>query len=246
MSRFKDRVVLISGGARGQGAAAATAFAEEGAKVFVGDVLDEEGERLAATVGGFYRRLDVRDEADWHGAVAACEREFGPVDVLFNNAGISHSAPLLETTLADFERVIDVNLGGVFLGMKTTAPSMIRGRGGVIINMSSIVAYIGSSSACAYGASKWAVRGLTKAASVELASHGIRVNSIHPGVIDTELVMTPGRTYEEVFERHRGRLLIPRLGTPSDVVPVVLFLASDEAAYITGSEFVVDGGWTAH
>jgi 3alpha(or 20beta)-hydroxysteroid dehydrogenase len=240
--RFAGKVVVISGAARGQGAAEARAFAAEGATVVLGDVLDDEGEAVAAELGDAarYRQLDVVDEASWQALVA----ELDHIDVLVNNAGVVHFAHLTELELADFRRVMDVNVTGTMLGMKTAAPALKRAGGGAIVNISSISGLKGAAETPAYVASKWAVRGLTKAAAVDLAADGIRVNSVHPGVIDTPMVRRPGTTPEGILERHLPRLLVPRLGTPDDVVPLVLFLASDEAGYVTGAEFVVDGGWT--
>jgi 3alpha(or 20beta)-hydroxysteroid dehydrogenase len=240
--RFEGKVVVISGAARGQGAAEARAFAAEGATVVLGDVLDDEGEAVAAGLGDAarYRHLDVVDEGSWQALVAELDR----IDVLVNNAGVVHFAHLTELELDDFRRVLDVNVTGTMLGMKTAAPALGRAGGGAIVNISSISGLKGAAETPAYVASKWAVRGLTKAAAVDLAPAGIRVNSVHPGVIDTPMVRRPGTTPEGILERHLPRLLVPRLGTPDDVVPLVLFLASDEAAYVTGAEFVVDGGWT--
>src|SRR5262249_55725342 len=146
--------------------------------------------------------------------------------------------------LAEFHRVMDINVTGTLLGIKTCAPLLRMSTAGSIVNISSISGLKGAAESAAYVASKWAVRGLTKAAAVDLAPHGIRVNSVHPGVIETQMVLRPGKSREEILERHLPRLLLPRLGTPDDVVPLVLFLASREAAYVTGAEFVVDGGWT--
>lgn len=243
--RFAGKVVIISGGARGQGAAEGRAFAEEGAQVVLGDLLDPEGEQAAAEIGAAarYRHLDVTDEAAWRDLVDATESELGHIDVLINNAGVMHFAHLAEVEVEDFRNVLEINVTGALLGMKTATPALRRAGGGSIVNISSISGLKGAADSPAYVASKWALRGLSKAAAVDLADSGIRVNSVHPGVIDTPMVRR-GRATEEILERHLARLLIPRLGTVDDVVPLVLFLASDEAAYITGSEFVVDGGWT--
>jgi len=240
-ARFSGSVVLISGAARGQGAAEAEAFATEGARVVLGDVLDDEGRAVAEKIGdrATYVHLDVTSEDSWRDATTELER----LDVLVNNAGIVSFATVEEVELAEFRRVVDVNLVGTLLGIKTCAPLLRRSGGGAIVNISSISGLKGAASSAAYVSSKWAVRGLTKAAAVDLAPAGIRVNSVHPGVVDTPMVMRPGSEREEILERHAPRLLVPRLGTPADVVPLVLFLASPDAAYMTGAEFVVDGGW---
>jgi 3alpha(or 20beta)-hydroxysteroid dehydrogenase len=240
--RFYGCVVLISGAARGQGAAEAEAFAAEGAHVLLGDVLDDEGGAAAASIGAAasYVHLDVTSEESWQQAVARLER----LDVLVNNAGVASFATVEEVELADFRRVMDINVIGTLLGIKTCAPLLRRSENSSIVNISSISGMKGQAESPAYVTSKWAVRGLTKAAAVDLAPHGIRVNSVHPGVIETPMVMRPGKSREEILERHLPKLLLPRLGTPEDVVPLVLFLASRDAAYVTGAEFVVDGGWT--
>jgi 3alpha(or 20beta)-hydroxysteroid dehydrogenase len=240
-ARFDGSVVLISGAARGQGAAEAKAFAAEGATVVLGDVLDDEGRAVAGEIGpsASYVHLDVTSEQSWQQAVGGLDR----LDVLVNNAGVGSFARVDEIELGEFDRVMDINVTGTLLGIKTCAP-LLRESGGSIVNISSISGLKGAAESAAYVTSKWAVRGLTKAAAVDLAPGGVRVNSVHPGVIDTPMVMRAGKTREEVLERHLPKLLFPRLGTPDDVVPVVLFLASRDAGYVTGAEIVVDGGWT--
>jgi 3alpha(or 20beta)-hydroxysteroid dehydrogenase len=240
-ARFDGKVVLISGAARGQGAAEAKAFAAEGATVVLGDVLDDEGVAVAEEIGhaASYVHLDVTSEESWQQAIAGLDR----LDVLVNNAGVVSFRSIEEVELDDFQRVMEINVTGTLLGIKTCAP-LLRQSGGSIVNISSISGLKGQAESPAYVASKWAVRGLTKAAAVDLAPGGVRVNSVHPGVIETPMVMRPGKNREEILERHLSKLLVPRLGTPEDVVPVVLFLASGDAAYVTGAEFVVDGGWT--
>jgi 3alpha(or 20beta)-hydroxysteroid dehydrogenase len=246
MSRFAGKVVVVSGAARGQGAAEAAAFADEGAHVVLGDVLDSEGKQVAREIGDAarYVHLDVTDESSWKSLADRAEAEFGRIDVLVNNAGVVRFAHVDDLDVAEFREVLEINVTGTLLGIQAVAPAMRRAGGGSIVNISSIAGLKGSPDAAAYVTSKWAVRGLTKAAAIDLADAGIRVNSVHPGVIRTPMVMRPGTTVEEILERHLPRLLIPRLGTTADVVPLVLFLASGEAAYVTGAEFVVDGGWT--
>lgn len=233
--------VLITGGARGMGAAEARAFVREGARVVIADVRDAEGAALAAELGAHYVHLDVTDPEQWDAAVAA----HGPVTVLVNNAGVIRSAPVTEETAAEFRRVVDVNLVGAFLGIRAVAPGMIAAGGGAILNISSMAGMSGSRGTAAYTSSKWGLRGLTKTAAIELGPSGIRVNSVHPGVIDTELLTSTGRTREQFLEKWESRLLVPRLGTAEDVAELVVFLASEEAAYLTGSELVIDGGLLA-
>ena len=239
-------VVIVSGAARGQGAEEAEWFIRRGASVLLTDVLDEEGAALAKTLGASarYARLDVTSEREWQAAVELAEAELGPVTTLVNNAGIERSARIAEETLVDFRRVIDVNLVGTFLGIRTVAPSITRAGGGSIVNISSISAMGGFAGSVAYSSSKWAVRGLTKNAAADLGAFGIRVNSIHPGPIETKMITDLGFSTEELLERNRTKLLIPRLGQSSDVAAMVGFLASDAASYISGTEFTVDGGWT--
>ena len=241
MGRLDGKVALISGGARGQGAAEARLFAAEGARVVLADVLDDEGAATAAEIGDAARfvHLDVTDESQWQAAVAAAEEAFGPVTVLVNNAGILHFQHVTRTDLADFDRVLRVNVHGVFLGMKAVAPSMERAGGGSIVNISSTAGLQGLPSLSAYVASKWAVRGLSKTAAIDLGPQGIRVNSVHPGGIDTPMVA--GTSGEAPFYK---RLPVPRMGTPEEAARVVLFLASDESSYVTGAEVAVDGGAT--
>jgi 3alpha(or 20beta)-hydroxysteroid dehydrogenase len=241
--RFDGRTVLVTGGARGMGESHVRAFVTEGARVIIADVLDDEGAALSDELGDatIYQHLDVSDEDQWRETIQRAESAVGTVDVLVNNAGISGvPASLLDTDLDVWHRVLAVNLDGTFLGIKVTAPSMLRGgRGGAIVNISSFAGLIGSPLIGAYAASKFAIRGLTKTAAMELGPQGIRVNSVHPGYIRTPLL--DGIPDEAVH----GRLAIERVATPADVTPVVLFAASADAGYCTGAEFAVDGGWSA-
>lgn len=236
MSKFANTVALISGGSRGMGAGHARALVAEGAKVVIGDVLVAEGEALAKELGAAVKfvKLDVTQEGDWQAAVAAAEALGGPVNLLVNNAGIVGFGAVTDMSKEDFERVIDINLVGVFLGMKHTAPSMKRAGGGAIINISSTAGMMGYANISAYVASKWAVRGITKAAAMEFGRDGIRVVSIHPGPIRTP--MTDGMGDELVASQ-----AIARYGEPEEVTKLILFLAAD-ATFSTGSEFVIDGG----
>jgi len=242
MNRLSGKIILISGGARGQGAAEARFFVAEGARVVIGDVLEAQGRALAAELGkaAVFVRQDVTQEEDWARAVdaAAC---LGGLHGLVNNAGIYQPSTLMETDVALFERHMRVNQLGCFLGMKMVVPLMEKSGGGSIVNVSSVAGLRGSPGAIAYSATKWALRGMTKAAAVDLAPRRIRVNSIHPGPIDTEMldVRTP--------EQNRQRLqAVPmkRRGTPEEVAQLVLFLLSEESGYITGAEVAIDGGAT--
>jgi 3alpha(or 20beta)-hydroxysteroid dehydrogenase len=243
MGRLDGKVAIITGGARGQGAAEARLFADEGARVVVGDVLDEPGQAVADELGtdsAAYLHLDVTDEAGWAAAVSLAEERFGPVNVLVNNAGILMFEAIQRTKRADFERILQVNLVGVYLGIKAVTPSMSRAGGGSIVNTSSTAGLTGLPYLGAYVASKWAVRGLTKSAAIDLGPKGIRVNSVHPGGIDTP--MLDGIDTDSPYYK---RLPVPRLGQPEEVARAVLFLASDESSYTTGAELSVDGGATA-
>jgi 3alpha(or 20beta)-hydroxysteroid dehydrogenase len=249
--RLDGRVALISGAARGMGRAEALVFAREGAKVSVCDVRDAEGEALAREIGGAarYQRLDVTCEADWAAAVAATEHAFGRLDVLVNNAGIAEGAPLAEMTLDSYRRVTEVNQTGVFLGMRAVVEPMTRAGGGSIVNVSSIDGMVGMELCLSYVASKWAVRGMTKTAARELASRGIRVNSIHPGFIHTHLAVEDESQLaatHALLDAHTARFApMRRTGKPEEIARLALFLASDESSYSTGSEFVADGGLIA-
>jgi 3alpha(or 20beta)-hydroxysteroid dehydrogenase len=245
MGRLEGKVALITGAARGQGAAEARLFVKEGAQVLLTDVLDAEGERLARELGpqARYRRLDVSREDEWAAAVVEAER-LGPLNVLLNNAAVLFAASIADTTLADYQRVIGVNQVGCFLGIRAVMEPMIRAGGGSIINVSSIDGLQSKNGLMAYSSSKWAIRGITKCAAIELGRHGIRVNSIHPGGIDTPMGNPTGMAFDDMnaFYAHHP---IPRVGRPEEVAHMAVFLASDEASYCTGSEYPVDGGWNA-
>jgi 3alpha(or 20beta)-hydroxysteroid dehydrogenase len=241
--RLAGKVALITGAARGQGAAEARLFVEQGAKVVLGDLLDEEGEAVAASLGdsAIYTHIDIRSEADWQSALDVAAR-FGPLNVLINNAAITHFASIVDTTVADYERVIGVNQTGTFLGMRSVIPVMKAAGGGSIVNVSSIDGLQAKNGIIAYAASKWAIRGMTKVAALELGHHGIRVNSLHPGGIDTIMGNPTGSDQiDQFYSRHP----IPRAGRSEEIAQMALFLASDESSYSTGSEFVADGGWHA-
>lgn len=240
MGRFDGKTYLISGGARGLGAAQARRLVAEGAKVLVADVLREEGAALAAQLGPrcVFQPLDVTRPDDWSQAVAAAER-LGPLSGLVNNAGVYRPVPLADTTVEEFERHVRINQTGVFLGMQAAAPALERSGGGSIVNISSTVALRSAPNAIAYSATKWAVRGMTKAAALELVGKGIRVNSVHPGPIDTDMLSVRSK---EDNERRTQQVPMKRLGTAEEVAGLVLFLLSDESRYMTGSELAIDGG----
>ncbi len=244
MGRLSGKVAIITGSARGQGAAEARLFVAEGARVVIGDVLAPEGELLAKELGAAARfvRMDVREEADWEAAIAAA-RELGPLTTLVNNAAIQHFAALTETTTADYLRVIGVNQVGPFLGIRHCAPQL-RAGGGSIINVASMDGTRGTNGMVAYVTSKWAVRGLTKVAAIELSPFGIRVNTILPGSILTPMG-NPNNEDLATFNRQFAGYPIPRIGLPEEIAKLALFLASDDSAYCTGAEFLADGGATA-
>ena len=246
--RLEGKVALISGGARGMGAEEALMFAREGAKVVIGDVLDGEGREVAAQIPGgqaIFVRLDVTKEADWQRAVSMAEEVYKRLDILVNNAGVSATGGIEDTTVEEWDRVMEVNAKGVFLGTKHAIPAMQRSGGGSIINISSQLGIVAmSESSPQYIASKGAVRLLTKSTAIQYAADGIRCNSVHPGPIVTP--MTEGRRSDDaVRELMESRIPLGRYGEAIDVAYGVLYLASDEASFVTGSELVIDGGWVA-
>ena len=240
MDRFTDRVFLISGGARGLGEAQARQIVAEGGQVVIGDVLVEQGRRLAAELGPActFHPLDVTSEEQWNDAVAAAER-IGKLHGLVNNAGIFDPMPMMETDVANFERHTQINQLGTFLGMRAVVPAFERTGSGAIVNISSTAGLRAGRTAFAYTATKWAVRGMTKAAALELAAKNIRVNSVHPGPINTDMLSV--RTAEENRLRAQ-RVPMKRFGTKEEIAGLVLFLLCDESRYMTGSEVAMDGG----
>ena len=243
MGRLDGKIALITGAARGQGAAEAALFASEGATVILSDVLDAEGAATAATVQGAYHHHDVSSEADWERVVGAIVAAHGRLDVLINNAGIYKQGPLTEMALADYEKVIAINQVGVFLGMKVGGKAMMASHYGAIVNISSVAGLRGNAGSIAYSASKWAVRGMTKVAAAELGRWGIRVNSIHPGLIDTPMLHEIP-SMDANPERWVRRIALGRIADPIDVAKLALYLASDDAGYVSGAEVTVDGGLT--
>jgi len=248
--RLENKVAFISGGARGMGAAEAKLFAQEGGKVVIGDVLDDDGRQTEAAInelGGecLYVHLDVTSEESWASAIAETISRFGKLDILVNNAGVVSRVPLEEIEVSEWDRVMDINSKGVFLGTKAAIPEMRKVGGGSIVNISSISGIAGQSYVSAvYNASKGAVRIFTKSTAIQYASEGIRVNSIHPGPIDTPMTSfrqgDPAAIAESI-----ARIPLGRNGVPDDVAYGVLYLASDESSFVTGSELVIDGGFIA-
>ena len=249
MDRLKGKVALISGGARGQGSAEAQLFAAEGAFVVVGDILDIEGKETVRRIneaGGYakYVHLDVTSKVDWDSVVVETIDSFGKIDVLVNNAGITLNRTVADTTVDEWDKVNEINGKGVFLGLKCCIPAMLNSGGGSIINISSIAGLIGMGNIAAYSATKGAVRLLTKSTAVQYGPKGIRCNSIHPGVIETDMTkesMSDQSKRQSVLDMS----LLGTLGTVDDIAFAALYLASDESRYVTGTELVVDGGVTA-
>ena len=247
MDRVLGKVAIVTGAARGQGEAEARILIAEGAKVMLTDILDAEGEKLAAELGdnAAYMSHNVCDEAAWGEVVKTTESRFGPVTVLINNAGILKINALVDTPLDEYMQVINVNQVGVFLGMKHVTGSMTKAGGGSIVNISSIDGLVGMSHAIAYVASKFAVRGMTKAAAVELGPVGIRVNSIHPGGVETPMITELRPEGSDASESPSSNVPLGRIGQPEDIAKLALFLASDDSSYSSGGEFIIDGGMTA-
>ncbi len=244
MSRLAGKTAIVTGGANGMGAATVRLFVEHGANVVIGDVQEEAGQQLAEELGDAARfvRLDVSQEQDWEAAVAAAQ-SMGTYNVLVNNAAVLLYQSITDTTPDDYLRVIRINQLGTFLGIRSAIAPMKAAGCGSIINVSSIDGLHSAAGLSAYSSSKWAVRGLTKNAAIELGQYGIRVNSVHPGGIYTSMGGADFMTPEQLNETVYSEFPIPRVGQPEEVAYVSLFLASDEATYSTGSEFVADGGW---
>lgn len=241
--RLDGKVAIITGGARGQGAAEAERFVAEGARVYVTDVLDADGEATAARLGdaATFLHHDVTSEDDWRGVAAGVKEEQGRIDVLVNNAGIFRIQPLLDTSLDEWNTMIAINQTGVFLGLREVGRIMRDQGSGSIVNISSVAGLGGVGAAHAYAATKWAVRGMSKSAALELAADGVRVNSVHPGIIETAMLDEFG----ELLPRVREGIPMGRTAGADEVANLVLFLASDEAAYCSGHEYVVDGALKA-
>lgn len=256
MGDLGGRVALVTGGARGLGAAAARALAGEGANVVVSDV--REGDKIAAAIGGAYVKHDVTSEEDWIAAVAFAKEAFGGLDILVNNAGVFWVKPLAAETLESFRKMQQINVEGVFLGLKHAIPAIAERAhqwdgGGAVVNLSSVAGIVGGPNIIAYNASKGAVRLMTKSAALEFAPMKVRVNSVHPGIIETPMMAEAAAVLEKatgegantIRTRFAERHPLGRMGRDIDVANAVVFLASDKAAFMTGSELVVDGGMTA-
>lgn len=243
MKRLQDKVAIVTGGARGMGGATSRLFVEHGAKVVIADVLDADGEKLASELGksAIFVHHDVTDENSWHRLIERTTLAFGSADVLINNAGVLLFKTIAETDKADFERVINVNLLGCFLGTKLVGAQMVARKRGSIVNISSVDGMKAANGLGAYSASKWAVRGFTKVAAMEFGHQGVRVNSVHPGGIDTAMGNPYAEAKAEVNKRY-GMVPLQRVGDPVEVAYTNLFLASDESSYLCGAEIAVDGG----
>ncbi|MEW2396765.1 glucose 1-dehydrogenase [Streptomyces sp. NPDC046862] len=253
MGKLDGRVVLVTGAARGQGEQEARLFAEEGARVVVADVLDDQGEALAKELGARYVHLDVGREDDWRAAVAAVKGAYGRIDGLVNNAGILRFNKLVNTPLEEFQQVVQVNQVGVFLGIRTVAPEIAAAGGGTIVNTASYAGVTGMAYVGAYTATKHAIVGLTRVAALELAGKGIRVNAVCPGAIDTAMTnpaqldpaADPEKAAEALDAYYRKLVPLGRVGRPEEVARLALFLSCEDSSYITGQPFVIDGGWLA-
>jgi 3alpha(or 20beta)-hydroxysteroid dehydrogenase len=247
MGRFDHHTVLVTGGTGGQGTSHVRAYHAEGARVVIGDTAGARGRTLAAELGerAFPVQLDVTSEQSWQAAVEAAEAHFGPLTILANNAGVQNpAAPIEVTDRRVWERALEVNLTGSFLGIKAVTPSMRRAGGGVIVNIASTSGIGGTALYAPYVVSKWGLRGLTKTAALELGRDNIRVNAIHPGVIQTPFITEPAAGSDAPISDFYSPepFAVPRLGEPGDITRALLFLSSDEASFATGAEFVIDGG----
>ncbi|HET8603606.1 MAG TPA: glucose 1-dehydrogenase [Marmoricola sp.] len=245
MARLEGKRAIVTGGAQGQGAAICRAFVAEGARVTIADVADEPGELLAKELGdnAWFRHHDVSDEESWTSLVEQANEHFGPVNVLVNNAGILRFGEVERMPTEEYELLFRVNQLGCFLGMKSVARTMRKNGGGSIVNASSIEGLAGMAMCTGYTATKFAIRGMTKAAALELGPKGIRVNSVHPGMIDTGMTRAHGD--DAIMEYGGTKVALKRVGTPADIAPLYVYLASDESGYVTGAEFAIDGGATA-
>ena len=243
--RLAGKIALVTGAARGIGEGIARGFARHGATVMVCDVNAELGEAVARDIGGTFVRLDATDPVSWQAAIALAQNRFGGLDILVNNAGTGTGGGIERETLAEHRRVLDLNLTGVWLGIRTALPALDARGGGSIINISSIDGLVGVEGLSTYVGSKFAVTGMTRSLALELGGRGIRVNSIHPGIIQTPLVEAGPPASQQRLDKAIARQPIKRRGTPEDIAHAAVFMASDESAYCTGSQLVVDGGHIA-
>lgn len=243
--RVAGKVALVTGAARGIGEGIARGLAREGATVIVCDIDEPGGEAVAEALGGVFLRLDATDPASWDGVVDACIARFGGVDVLVNNAGTGTGGGIERETLEDHRRVLDLNLTGVWLGMRSVLRAMDARGGGSIVNISSIDGLVGIEGLPTYVGSKFAVTGMTRSLALEVGPRGIRVNSVHPGIVDTPLVRASPAASQERMRKAIARQPIARMGTPQDIAAAAVFFASDESSYCTGTQLVVDGGHLA-
>jgi 3alpha(or 20beta)-hydroxysteroid dehydrogenase len=245
--RLEGKVAIITGAAGGIGSAAAHTLALQGAVLLLTDADEQGAQRLAGELGASASAVqhDVTSEDQWLGVVAHALEAHGQIDILVNNAGVFLASPLTDTSVEEFRRVIDINVTGVFLGMRAVAPTMSERRAGSVINMSSVAGLTGSPYLTAYAASKWAVRGMSKVAAKELAQFGVRVNSLHPGQIDTDMNTRQREKTPELIDKLIRGIPLRRIGTPQEVAHAIAYLASDDSLYVTGSELAIDGGTTA-
>lgn len=246
MARLADKVAIVTGAAQGMGAATARLFAAEGARVVLCDVIEDKGQETAKEIGesAVFEKLDVRSEADWERVVAATIQRFGKLDILINNAAIVHFSPIEAMPAEDIERVLAINVMGTMLGAKYAAREMTKAGRGVIVNISSVDGLRGCNGLSAYTASKWAVRGLSKSLAYELGPRGIRVCTVHPGGVNTQMGNPTGLSGDALNVGYE-RVPLQRIGEPEEIARASLFIASDDASYISGAELAVDGGWSA-
>lgn len=248
MGRLEGKMAVVTGGAQGMGLATVKLFAEQGATVVLADILDEKGAAAAAKLGTrvAYHRLDVSSEAGWEQMVASIIKEHGAIDILVNNAAIVFVANIEDTKNDDFHRLLDINLIGPYLGMKAVIPGMKKRRSGSIINISSVSGLTAICANGAYCASKWGLRGLTRCAAMELGPFGVRVNSVHPGAVNTPMTNPEGKSFDQIntdLKDPFAGVAMSRMAHPEEIAQASLFLASDEASYVSGAELAVDGAW---